>query len=296
MNARPHQWPIWYLEGMAELAAVHRLDPSGVVRFGLFPDQAYVEGGFGRLPLLQEEVAAGRFRRLQQIQELNESNFYPHKTSYAWSWAVCYFLTEHPLTGREFRELTKVRRGSEFQNRFQALLQEGGQELEADWVVFLQNLVPGYQIQPSLITWEAPPERGPVDAASAPAGGETVPIQVDRHWQRSGLQVQAGEKYRITGAGRYVLAREPVPWECEPQGVTIEYVSGRPRGELQMVLFPAESSSSERALAFSQVLPVGRERVWQAYESGELFFRINDWCSSWSENTGTLQVTVQATR
>lgn len=293
MNARPHQWPIWYLEGMAELAAVHRKQPSGQVRFGLFPDDAYSEGGFGRLQLLREEVAAGRIRLLQQIRELNESNFYPHKTSYAWSWAVCYFLTEHPQTSREFRELTKMRRESEFNHRFREMLQAGGAELQADWVVFLHNLVPGYQFSSSLITWETPPGRQDENLKPVPATGETIPVQVDRHWQRSGLQVQAGSAYRITGEGRYVVAREPVPWECEPQGVTIEYVSGRPRGELQMVFFPAESSSTERALAFSQVVPVGRELVWQAPEAGELFFRINDWCSSWLENTGTLQVTVQ---
>src|SRR5690606_31390582 len=61
MNQLPHRWPVWYLEGMAELAACHQLDSSGTAKFGIFPGAEQIRDGFDRLQILKEEISSGRF-------------------------------------------------------------------------------------------------------------------------------------------------------------------------------------------------------------------------------------------
>ncbi|MCA8985809.1 MAG: hypothetical protein R3C12_25290 [Planctomycetaceae bacterium] len=288
MNARPHQWPVWYLEGMAERMAIHERDGAGRTAFAMMPDKLHVEGGFGRIGLLREEVRAGRFRTLTDVQKLDFGNFYPHKTSYAWSWAFCYFLSRHPATAEDFTTLTSARQSRDFHSRLKQLLSRESSRLEADWAVFLNNLVPGYDFENSRIHWNAPD----ADDAEPPGTTRDFSVQVNRHWQNSGISVTAGTRYRISAEGHYVLGVDPLPWESEPQGVSLAYVSGRPRGELQMVLYQPGDSSPARDFGFTTVIPVGRQREWQAPTDGTLFFRINEIPSEWGDNTGPLRVRV----
>ncbi len=287
MDLKPNRWPVWYLEGMAEYYALHRIGADGKNEFGVFPGREQIEGGFGRLQLIRDEIAAGRFRTISQIRQLNTNNFYPHKTSYAWTWALCFFLAEHSRTQKEFLQLGTYRDARGFDQFFEQEFSTSDAKLNAQWAVFVSSLVPGYDIARGSILWERKVTRNN-------ARDETIDIQVNRSWQASGVQVFKGKEYRIEAEGRFTVAQDPVPWESEPQGVSIDYVDGQPLGQLQMVLFSPENPEPEHSHGFLQVIPVGRELRFKPRRDGELFFRINDRGSSWEDNKGSVSISVKS--
>jgi len=284
LNQQPHQWPVWFQEGVCELVGNHEpaTTPGQRTKFAVMPGQAQVAGGFGRIQILQQEMAQGRMRTLADVQKLNLNNFYPHKASYGWSWALCDFLTRHPQTAAEFPRLFRHRTARAFAIEFDRLVPRDDRRLQADWFVFVQGLEPGYDFARSRIDWDEM-------TASDSLAGAVEPgkrLQADRNWQRSGWQVQPGERYRITAEGSCVLATTPEPWVSEPQGVSIEYYAGRPLGEVQMAVFHPAVPGPEQSSGFEQVIPIGRGTEFTAEQAGELFFRINDAPSQRGDNSG----------
>ncbi len=283
-DLKPHGWPVWYLEGIAEYYAIHEFKPNQTTKFGVFPGNEQIAGGFGRLELLRDEIAAGRFRTISRIRQLNSNNFYPHKTSYGWSWALCYFLATHPDTDEEFRELGRFRQAAAFNQFFEHAFSVDNTKLNAQWAVFVSSLVPDYDMERGSISWtrtgDTQSEKG-------------VVIQADRNWQGSGIHVEKGKEYVIRASGRFTVAQKPVPWECEPQGVSIDYVDGQPLGQVQAVLFHPDQPGKNNDSGFLQIVPVGRQTTFLPEQKGELFFRINDRGSSWGDNSGSVTVSVQ---
>ncbi len=284
MDLEPHRWPVWYLEGMAEYYAIHQMETDAKTEFGIFPGVIQIEGGFGRLQLIRDEIRAGRFRTISQIRQLNVNNFYPHKTSYAWSWALCYFLARHSETQKEFLQLERYRNLQQFNRFFDQTFPATNAKLNAQWAVFVSSLVPNYDIKRGSISW---------NRADKNKNKERIVIQVDRSWQNSGIQVLKGKEYRIEASGQFSVSQKPVPWECEPQGVSIDYVDGQPLGQLQVVLFHPDHPGKENDSGFLQVIPVGRQLRFKPKQNGELFFRINDRGSSWNDNKGSVTVSVE---
>ncbi len=282
MDVKSPRWPLWYLEGMAEFYAVHQIGQNGEIQFGVAPSASQIAGGFGRLQLIRDEIKAGRFRTISKVRELNLNNFYPHKTSYAWSWALCYFLATHPETQKEFQQLGMYRDSQQFDHFFEQAFPAEDVKLNAQWAVFASSLVPDYDIKTASITW-----------SSSPVLNGKVQIRADRNWQASGISLVMGKQYRIEGSGQFTVAQEPVPWESEPQGVSIEYVDGQPLGQLQAALYSPTEPGEHRAHGFLRIISVGRQLILTPDRNGELFFRVNDRGSSWSNNKGGLAISVE---
>jgi len=276
MNERFHQWPVWYLEGMAELLACHAVSAGERPQFAVTPGKVQVAGGFGRIALLRSEVAAGRFRSLSDVLQLDFDNFYPHKTSYAWAWAVCYFLSEHPATADKFQRLSRFRTNPEFSRSLDAILKEGGVSLQRDWAAFITSLAPGFDLSRMLVR-----------DATAEDSSHGWELRIDHSWQVSPYVVQAGASYTVTANGEFTLASQPEPWVSGPWGVSIAYVDGRPRGELQMAVV-AEQDSGWRELAAPQ--PVGGKQTFVANQAGRLLFRVNERADDWANNSGRVVI------
>ena len=78
-------------------------------------------------------------------------------------------------------------------------------------------------------------ERAAIDFIPGDFVSEQSPpalIKADRGWQSSRWRLEEGDTYRITAEGRVVLGSDPQPWVCEPQGVSIQYYRGKPRGTI----------------------------------------------------------------
>jgi hypothetical protein len=80
---------------------------------------------------------------------------------------------------------------------------------------------------------------------------------------------------------------KPRPWISEPQGITIDYVYGRPLGETTAILVAPDGSFC------SGRIPIGREASLTAPVDSELWLQINDSANSRSDNSDSASVEIQ---
>ncbi len=277
--------PVWFHEGMAERIAVHQFDENGKILFAQVPSAVQVDGGFGRMQLIREEIEAGRFKTMKAVSEIEPREFYSGDTSYAWAWALCYFLAEHPQTKVQFESLTNARTAQQFERITEEMLSQQTDRLKAEWLVFISQLEPNYDFQRMLIDWAALSQESSPDVS--------LTLDTDHNWQNSGYQVMAGQTCRITARGQYVVDDDPKDWVCEPQGVSVEYVDGFPLGMVQAAIYDMETRDVENEKIFLKPIPIGREKSLIAPKSGTLFFRINDHANSWGNNRGEVEIQIQ---
>jgi hypothetical protein len=119
-----------------------------------------------------------------------------------------------------------------------------------------------------------------------------VAIAADRGWQSSGVQVEASRSYRITAEGRFTVAQEPRPWECEPNGVTLRYHRGLPLGVL-LGCVRRDDFAENHLSAFLKPGVIGTGRTIRAPATGVLYFRINDSPAELADNQGTLTIRIE---
>lgn len=274
--------PPWYMEGMAELLGTHSLI-DGRLTLGAFPAAPDDVPGWGRIRMVREAVAAGRSLAVDDILAYTDDAYLVNEP-YAWCWALAAFLDGHPRYRDRFRQLPGELKVGDFNRRVRQLFAADWPELNDEWRVFVHDLDFGYDLARSAIDF----------AAGEPlAGKQTVTVRTDRGWQASGVRLAAGKTYRLTASGRYQVARQPRPWWCEPGGVTIRYVDGRPLGMLLAAIVP-EEISPEAAEGFLSPVAVGLGATLTPAESGTLYLRINDRSSGLADNAGALETTIEA--
>lgn len=278
--------PIWYLEGMAEFFATHRIDDQGHVEFGVMPENPQRFVGFSRIEMIQEEVATGRFKNLDQTTAINDADFAASRsTPYAWSWALCNFLDSHPRYQERFRRLGQHLVGKEFFRLANELFAEDKILLAAEWDQFVHRLDYGWDYAANAFV----PVKQSLDVSTSPV---TVEIAANRGWQSTGIHIVADNAYSMTAAGRVELAQDPKPWVSEPQGISIQYASGKPIGRLLVGVLPSATPSDGIISQPFEVHDCGRGRLLRFETGGALFMFINDDPSDRQNNSGTYQVRV----
>jgi hypothetical protein len=279
--------PLFYQEGMAELFGAHEIDAAGRATFRSMPDSPLRQVGFGRIEMLQQEAAAGRFRSLDSVLSLSAADFTSRSIPYAWSWAACKFLDTHPRYCDRFRELAVLRDGAEFRNRLAEACSADRGRLNLEWALFIRSIGYGYDIARSAVEW---PEQW-----KPPAVGQTITMDVpaDRGWCATGVSVLPGQSLRIAAVGEVTLADDPKPWVSQPQGITIRYANGSPLGRLQALIVPDSADEGTSDGEIGEVRDVGSGRDWRSERSGRLWLRVNDAWSSLADNRGsyTIQIT-----
>lgn len=275
--------PPWYMEGTAELLGTHRWQ-HGQLELGVFPATKEDTPGWGRIKIVRDELAAGRGMLLTRIMGYDQ-RAHLRNEPYGWCWAATAFLDRHPATQAAFRELrNQVADDSlDFSRRFVERLAPAWSAVQHDWQLFVLELDYGYDVPRMAI--DARPVR------DVPADGALVRVAADRGWQSSGLRLEAGRTYRITASGRYQVHHLPEPWWCEPGGVTIRYVSGRPLGML-LAAVRDEQQARPGLSPLAAPQPIGLDHAWQIPEGGTLYLKINDSPSGLADNAGQLTVRV----
>lgn len=282
MTSMPNGQPLWYLEGMAEFFAVHRIDEKGAIQFGVIPQVEKEFAGFGRIATIHREIDQGRFLPIRRIRPLRHEHFLKFKAPYAWSWALCVFLDGHPRYQKRFREIGQLWSGNEFQNEFSKWLNEEGLLMEVEWAEFAHHLIPGMDLTRFGFTF--------LDSKMLKNGqAKKLSIQADKGWQSTGVRLEASKEYQINAIGQFTVAQKPKPWISEPQGVRIRYVNGQPLGQLQGMIL---SDSPLETIPF-EVISIGREKKIIPKKSGTLFLKINDSYAERNDNSGSVQVTIQ---
>ncbi len=280
--------PPWYMEGIAELLATHRWH-DGQLTVGYFPRDVAEVPGLGRIKLVQDDVAAGKGLSAGQVLAY-DSRVHLQVQPYAWSWALSAFLDGHPRYRDRFRQAAELVRKGNFAPQFRQLFAADWPLLVDEWRVFTANLDYGYDLERMAIDFR--PGK-PLAVGSAEAT-----VAADRGWQSSGVQLDAGKKYRIRARGRYQIGDKPRTWWCEPGGVTIRYNHGRPLGMLLAAIRPDTADQPDapasEPMSLAEPSPVGLETVLAPQRSGTLYFRINEPAGELADNVGELKVDIQS--
>jgi hypothetical protein len=274
--------PAWYLEGMAELFGMHDLDESGKVRFRVLPQDP---GHWGRIRLIEDMVAEGEVKGFDDVTRLKPDDFLKDG-AYAWAWGLCQFLDGHPRYRARFRALARGLEGKQFAIASRELFAADARELREEWLQFATKLCYGYDIERSAIDFQ----RGAVLKSGETAAAT---IAADRGWQPSGAAVVKGRRYEVRAAGRYTLAQQPKPWECEPPGVSIRYCEGQPLGRIVAAIRPDPEAADAPPPHPWSALPIGGRQVFTAESSGTVYFRVNDFWNELADNAGSVEIEIR---
>jgi hypothetical protein len=273
--------PPWYAEGMAELLALHRWQ-DGVLTLGHRPATRDEVPWWGRVRLVQEDIAAGRAKTLAEVMEYPVEAF-REVNAYGWAWAACEFLDRHPATQAVFRELPAAVRQNpaQFNRAFRESLSEiDWQELEFHWQLMIGEIDYGFDVAAAV----------PVEAKTEPVdGGFSVVVATDRGWQSVAIPVRPGDRFEFSSADMYQIREdEGVPWPCDAGGVTIEYYRGRPLGQLIAAVRPEQGGDGGTL----EWIDLGRSRTVACEKGGTLYLRINESPAALGDNSGAIRVQV----
>ena len=273
--------PSWYLEGLAELLGTHHWEET---RLALchFPQHRDEVPDWGRIKIIQEDLAHSGLRSLQQVVDTS-ARAYLKVNPYAWSWAVSAFLDGHPAYCQRFRTLQNHVADPLFSEHFLNSFQTDWNQLEEEWQLFVLNLVYGYDIPREAVIFQ--PGK---PLSKQPA---TVIVRTDRGWQSSGIRLETGVSYHLQASGRYQLANQLQPWWCEPNGVTIRYHQGKPLGILLGSIRPEGEGTGLSQLAQSKI--IGLQQTLTSQITGTLYLRINDSAAELADNLGEVKVRIQ---
>ena len=282
----PLQSKTWYIEGMAELFATHRPGPPS--QFGVMPDAPDNFLDLGRIRLINDAVAEGRTLNAKQVFDFTPDD-YLENPPYAWSWALCWYLANHPETRERFRTVQARIDIDHPHNSFLAVFHEDQHAIAQGFWMFVNDLCHGYDLERAAIEFRI--------GKAMDAGEVRVSLRAERGWQSSGLFVEAGRRYRLVATGRYVVGASTVggqvrPWTCEPQGITLRYFEGEPLGKLLGTVREERPGQAPGNLSMRAVSALGRESEWTAQTTGTLYLRVNDAWNSLADNSGELQVTI----
>ena len=258
--------PPWYAEGMAELIAVHRWSDGQLELNATIRDRKEVPH-WGRAKLIRQDVAAGKSRSLDEVFSLGHSAF-RDVHSYAWAWAACEFLSQHPQTQQVFQEQANQVLQENFNRILKQQLADVWPELQEQWNWMLQEIDYGYDVA----------NAAPVPAIPTNDEPQAFQLSAERGWQTTELQLVAGTTYRFVATGEYQIKQDAERWPCQPGGVTIEYYRDHPLG---MVLGAVRT---EQGLATPFV--IGEAATITVEATGTLYLRVNDSPSAWHDNLG----------
>jgi len=267
--------PKWYLEGMAELLATHRINVDGDIDFRVLPENKEQYAGWGRIKTIQEDVAAGRIKTISQIRAIQRIDPVDEVRDYAWSWALCYFLDAHPRYQDRFRSLRDHWRSNAFTREFDRLYADDLSEMNIEWLLFVSSIIEGYDLPLAAVEF-------------SPSGSDSQSsISAHKGWQSTGWQITSGETYHLTATGDVILATDPKPWVSHPNGITLEYFDKKPIGRLTGIIIAPSMNQ------IPELIDIGKETTWTANTSGTLFLRINDAWNSLNDNSRRYQVELE---
>ncbi len=276
----------WYAEGMAELLGLHRWTDGKLSLNYKLKDRSESEY-WGRIKIIRREFGNGNLRSLDDVFNIPNTAF-RQAEGYAWAWAACEFLSQHAISRQTFADLVRQVRNPPLQ--FNVLtrdrLSKQRQLLERDWYLFLADIDYGYDVDRSRLI--------SIDSANLRSGAARFKIRADHSWQKTGVVVNPGDRFRVHGGGRFQVGKTTQPWPCEANGITLDYYRQRPLGMLMVGLLDQNAQTiKEQVRGLLDPQAVGRESVITFDKPGTLCFRINESPANMNDNQGVLEVIVE---
>ena len=279
--------PLWYTEGIAEYFATHELSEDiHSTKFGVLPATLDGYEGWGRiaeikknLKELKDNPSQWQLRMsLESIRHPGDNNF-TSDLQYAQAWALVWLIRNHPELKPHFSAMKTIRTQRDFRDAEKNVPTEVWQKMAGMWPLFLNSLTERFQMENSFPALNF--------ATSKPSAPAKFTLQSNKEWQNTGVTIRQGTTVQLTCSGRYAMHDKPRPWISEPQGITIDYVYGRPLGEITAMLVAPDGS------VCSGRIPIGLESSLTAPFDSDLWLQINDSADSRSDNSGSASVEFQ---
>ncbi|HYO25071.1 MAG TPA: hypothetical protein VEQ85_08975 [Lacipirellulaceae bacterium] len=270
----------WYMEGMAELLGAHSWH-AGQLTLGVMPPNRESTPMWGRIKLIRDAAAARQAWPLERVLAIDNSRLMG-TDEYAWAWALAVLLEQHPQFHERFALLRSHAADPKFPQLFRAAFAPDWSDLQVEWQALTHTIDYGYDV-PTMAMLHA--ESAPVERAT-----RRSKVAANRGWQSSGWTLRAGQRYQVTGRGRFQLVRDGETWPCEAGGVTIQYHAGRPSGELLGAWRYVDGGGA----TFDAPMSIGLEANVLPERDAVLYLRVNDSPARAARNTGSLEVRIRA--
>ncbi|HEV7279015.1 MAG TPA: hypothetical protein VGN57_02280 [Pirellulaceae bacterium] len=256
--------PPWYAEGMAELLATHRIE-EGKLTLPVMPRSREEVPLWGRTKVLRDAWAASTAKMPEEILSYG-GTAHRETEAYAWSWALCLFLSEHPASKEAFAELSEHADdfAGDFTERLREALKQEWPRLQEDWMLLAAEMDYGYDVAANV----------PVRRAATPLeSSRTVDVATNAGWQSTGAFLTAGDSYRLAvqGSGNVAVGEKRIPFG--PSGVTLWYLAGRPYGEIQYAIVDETEPLAGRPSPLLRPSAVGEALTFAPERGGTLYLR-----------------------
>ncbi len=275
--------PTWFMEGTAELLSTHRGRGTSV-EINRIPASREDSPFWGRLKLIREQRDNASIPTVESIMKV-QPRLDGDVSDYSWSWAISMLLTEYPEYNETFKAMTVAGHDSSSE-----LTRQLYQRLLARW----PELVARFRLMGHSLDYGFEWKRERVALSISDPEWSREPlrltIEADNGWQSTGVKFAAGARVNVQATGDCVLANDPKPWRCEPDGVTIRYHDGKPLGRLLACVLPLEYDRTATTLPALKTVSIGSNGVVQINQPSWLVFRINDFVGELGDNTGSYQL------
>ncbi len=275
--------PPWYMEGMAEMLALHEWS-GGRLTVGILPPATDQVALWGRIKAIRARAAQGNSMQLHDVFAYGPT---AHRdvSTYAFSWAACVFLSRHPRYKQPFAQLQELTRNrQEFQLAVSASFPGNDAELSEDWQVFLTEVDYRFRMAGAIIERR---ESAPVSAA-----GSSFSIDPQRGWQSTGIELRGGATYQIRAGGRVTIRPGDPDWVTEVEGITIHYHRARPLGQLLYAVRPKSLDPRARS-PLVEGRSLAREAKLVVAHDSVLYVRINEAAGQLEDNEGSFTIDVE---
>lgn len=280
------QVPPWYNEGIAELLGTHFWD-GRTLRLAYLPRSREEVPLWGRIKIVRDAVAAERPLAVFEILDFGPTA-HRNVEPYGWCWALTALLENDSRFHEPFRQLVQFIDDPSFNKRLVALLGSRWKDLQYQWLIVLADLDYGYDFLRTVTDFRP--------GAPVLPQGHVIRVEAAKGWQNSGLVLEDSRTYELSATGRFVIAQDNLPWESEPQGVTIRYHRGKPLGALLAAVVPTADEHPDplvevrTAGSFFRPILVGRHHTLTPPRKGTLFLRVNDSPAELGDNSGEVIV------
>lgn len=287
--------PLWYTEGIAEYFATHRLQTDVTKsEFGILPASREGFEGWHRIAEVrrhfnQEPSATGELAdiiSLQAVMHPPETTFVDD-SHYANAWALMWLINHHPELQSEFADLATCRTRQQFDDVMVKIPAQTLQQMNQIWPLYLDGLTAA---EVSTVRFPSLREVSSQQSPSKNTFPQELKLNAAQQWVSTGLALTAGQQVTIECKGRFVVNETTKPWISEPNGITIEYVRGRPLGEIIGAIVSPDGTKSTRHI------PIGTSRSLQSPCDGILWLQINDQWSDRADNDGNVTVRISPER
>lgn len=206
-------------------------------------------------------------------------------SQYANAWALVWLINQHPELQPDFAAVASCRTRQQFEDAIAAVPEPIWKQLDQVWPLYLDGLHEADVANVRFPAMTALRLQKTDDENSLPT--EFV-LDVGRQWTSTGLSLTKGQEIVFECKGRYVIEETTKPWFSEPDGITIDYIDGRPLGEVIGTIVSADGTQTTRHI------PIGSEKKLRSPIDGILWLQTNDDWSKRKKNQGTATVRISA--